>query len=189
MINKILEVSNQTLDAIHLEPYKEFTRTHGVPKEWFYGLSGKEHYRLLIYIGQLYANETLLDVGTYQGSSAIALGLSGQNAVLSYDLLAQPEISFIQQDNIKFILEDITQTGKDVILSSPFISLDTDHDGTFEHIFYKYLKDIGYTGLLMLDDIKLNDPMKEFWDSIVEEKHDITHIGHWSGTGIVNFAK
>ena len=187
MINKILEVNNQTLDSINLEPYKPFTADFGVPKEWFYGVSGQEHYRLLIYIGQLFENETLLDVGTYQGSSAIALGLSDQNKVLSYDLLAQPEIAKIQQKNIEFRLEDITKCDKSIILSSPFICLDTDHDGTFEHIFYDYLKEIQYKGLLFLDDIKLNDPMKAFWDIITEEKYDISHIGHWSGTGIVNF--
>jgi hypothetical protein len=187
MINKILEVSNATLDSINLEPYRPFTKSYGVPKEWFYGLSGQEHYRLLIYIGQLYSNETLLDVGTYQGSSAIALGLSGQNKVISYDLLAQPEIAYIQQENIEFRLEDLTKCDKDIVLSSPFIALDTDHDGTFEHIFYDYLKSIEYKGLLLLDDIKLNDPMKNFWNQITEEKHDISHIGHWSGTGIVKF--
>ena len=39
----------------------------------------------------------------------------------------------------------------------------------------------------MLDDIKLNDEMRDFWSNIKEEKWDITSKGHWSGTGLVNF--
>jgi hypothetical protein len=29
--------------------------------------------------------------------------------------------------------------------------------------------------------------MKEFWNSIKQEKYDVTDKGHWSGTGIVFF--
>ena len=40
---------------------------------------------------------------------------------------------------------------------------------------------------MLLDDIDLNQPMKEFWGIINEEKYDVSHVGHWSGTGIVIF--
>ena len=49
------------------------------------------------------------------------------------------------------------------------------------------LKKIGYKGLVLLDDIKLNEQMKYFWNDISEEKLDISDYGHWSGTGIFNF--
>ncbi len=39
----------------------------------------------------------------------------------------------------------------------------------------------------MLDDIKLNKSMVNYWDSIKEEKFDISHVGHHSGTGLVIF--
>lgn len=29
--------------------------------------------------------------------------------------------------------------------------------------------------------------MKKFWNSITEEKYDITNVGAWSGTGLVYF--
>jgi hypothetical protein len=38
-----------------------------------------------------------------------------------------------------------------------------------------------------LDDINLNNPMKEFWNVITEDKYDISEYGHWSGTGLVIF--
>ena len=49
------------------------------------------------------------------------------------------------------------------------------------------LEKIGYKGLVLLDDTKLNEGMVTFWNSITQEKLDISDYGHWSGTGIVNF--
>ena len=54
---------------------------------------------------------------------------------------------------------------------------------------YQHLKKINWEGYLVLDDIHLNDPMKEFWNQIDNEKYDITPMGHWSGTGLVIFRK
>ena len=48
-------------------------------------------------------------------------------------------------------------------------------------------QNIKYKGYLMLDDIYYNDAMRNFWSSIVEEKYDISNIGHHSGTGLVIF--
>jgi hypothetical protein len=65
--------------------------------------------------------------------------------------------------------------------------MDTDHDGNFENQFYNYLQFINYKGYLLLDDIYLNKPMINFWNSIKLEKHDISNIGHTTGTGVVFF--
>jgi hypothetical protein len=75
----------------------------------------------------------------------------------------------------------------DLILNSKYILLDTFHDGTFETVFFQYLKKIGYKGYLLLDDIKLNKEMVEFWDNVDIEKSDISHLGHSTGTGVVYF--
>lgn len=187
ILQQILDIDNKYLDGINLSAYIPSSQACGVPKQWFYGLSGQEHYRLLVYISYLYDNQTLLDIGTYHGSSAIALGINKSNQIKSFDLFSQPEISHINEDNIEFKLENILENNDELILNSPFIMLDTDHDGSFEYAFYNHLKKINYKGLLFLDDINLNNPMKEFWNSITEEKHEITHKAHWSGTGIVIF--
>ena len=67
------------------------------------------------------------------------------------------------------------------------IMLDTNHDGGFENEAYRYFQRIGFKGLLFLDDIHLNPPMEAFWAQITEPKEDITDLGHWSGSGIVDF--
>jgi hypothetical protein len=116
--------------------------------------------------------------------SAMSLSRNSLNITKSYDIIQllpkNPEV-----ENIQFMLGDST---KDVDLdSSRFIFLDVDHDGVYEDIFYKHLKDSNWKGIMVLDDIRLNDEMTNFWNNIEEKKVDITNIGHWSGTGIVIF--
>jgi predicted O-methyltransferase YrrM len=183
--NKILKITNEELDAMDMSAFKI---NDNVPVQWFYGLSGKEHYRLLAYIGSMFEYETLLDIGTYQGSSAIALAASSYNKVKSFDLIAQPQIDNINKNNIEFILDDVTNGKYDELLnSSPLIMFDVNHDGTFEEIFYKHLLKIKYKGIVIVDDINLYPSMLDFWASISQTKAEITNIGHWSGTGIVLF--
>jgi len=183
MIEKILQVTAEELNAINLDKYLKSTDDFGFPKSWFYMDAGLEHYRLLVYISQLYKGVTLLDIGSYQGSSAIALSFNKKNKVISYDLVHQPEIADIKIPNIKFIKGDVL---KDEI-TAPFIILDTYHDGTFEQHFVNHLHNINYKGLVMFDDIYLNNEMTNFWDGLKNEKYDLTEIGHHTGTGIAIF--
>jgi cephalosporin hydroxylase len=183
MIEKILKVTAEELNAINLDEYLKSTDHFGFPKSWFYMDAGLEHYRLLVYISQLYKGVTLLDIGSYQGSSAIALSFNKKNKVISYDIVHQPEIADIKIPNIKFIKGDVL---KDEI-TAPFIILDTYHDGTFEQKFVNHLHNINYKGLVMFDDIYLNNEMTNFWDGLKNEKYDLTEIGHHTGTGVAIF--
>ncbi len=66
--------------------------------------------------------------------------------------------------------------------------LDVDpHDGIQERDFFKFFEEIGYEGIVVLDDIYVNKEMNDFWNNIKQPKLDLTDIGHWSGTGIVLF--
>jgi len=157
-------------------------------RDYFLGTPGSEHYRLLAYFSTKYQNTTLLDIGTYKGCSSIALAYNPSNQVKSFDI--HPNLRKLNGNpkNIEYIIGNIIDTQfTDVILSSPFILLDTDHDGSFEYKFYEHLKALNWKGTLVLDDIKLNSPMKGFWNSVTEEKYDISNHGHHSGTGVVIF--
>jgi hypothetical protein len=149
---------------------------------------GNEHYKLLGYISSIINNETLLDVGTYKGCSALALATNPKNQVKSFDVKAGLRNIESVPENVEFIIDNILDIRyKDLILSSNFIILDTDHLGPFEYEFYNYLKSINWVGSLLIDDINLNHAMRTFWNSIEQEKHDITEIGHHSGTGLIIF--
>jgi hypothetical protein len=83
------------------------------------------------------------------------------------------------------------------------ILLDTAHlpkTVPFEREFFQRLQAIGYRGLLLLDDIHLNDEMREWWKELkagadlpTENEaryrvYDVTAVGHSSGTGLVDFS-
>jgi hypothetical protein len=174
-MRKILDITNSELDNLYLKNYEWVC-------EFFTMKSGVEHYRLLCYISTLYENETLFDIGTQFGWSAIALSYNRKNKIVSYDInnrLPEPMI------NVGYNIGNAL--GDERLLGSPFIFLDTFHDGIFEKEVYEFLINNNYKGTLLLDDIHLNDQMKEFYNNIEKEKHDITHIGHHTGTGIVFF--
>lgn len=189
ILNKILNVSNtelNTMDSSYINDYSNKLRNAELNHDpyYFHMESGKEHYRLLMYISTLYNNETIFDIGTNKCMSALALSYNKLNKIKTFDIVKLlPENPSV--DNIEYILGDST---KDSDLNNcPIIFLDVDHDGIYEDIFYDHLKSIDWKGILILDDIHLNEPMKNFWNRIEEKKYDITNIGHWSGTGLVVF--
>ena len=179
---EFLTLSNQTLDVLNTNILINYPELSG--NEYFHLTSGKEHYRLLIEISHHFNEEILFDIGTNRCMSAVALSVNKSNKIKSYDIIQiLPENPKI--DNVNFILGDST---KDTDLQkSRFIFLDVDHDGIYENILYDYLVSINWKGILVLDDIGLNDPMKGFWNRITQRKADLTSIGHWSGTGMVLF--
>ena len=185
MKNLFENISNEILDAIYMSMF-EFIKNDEYQK-YYTDKSSREHYRLLTYLSNQFNNEVFLDIGTLKGCSALALSTNQTNNVHSFNLFEQRELSE-GINNIEFYIDNIINGKYDsLILKSKLILLDTFHDGTFEKIFYEYLKRISYVGTLILDDIHLNNEMKFFWDNIEKNKFDVTNIGHDTGTGVVIF--
>ncbi len=154
---------------------------------YFLDVDFKEHYRLIAYLSTLFDQSEIFDIGTNLGYSALALSYNNSNKVISYDIVECKELYQAEDLNdIEYLIGDVLVDKR--LLNSPLIMLDTDHNGVFEHKFYTHLKDNNYTGLLFLDDIHLNAPMRDFWNAITESKVDITDLGHWSGSGLVDFS-
>lgn len=148
--------------------------------------SGSEHYVLLVSVAQFYHDALLIEVGTYHGSGSLALS-QGLNHVVSYDIVDVRKIVNVP-DNVEFRLGDF-RNDKDLILSAPFIFVDVDpHDGIQEDQFHQWFLDNHYSGLVLWDDIHLNEPMQRWWQSVRNPKTDLTGLGHWSGTGLVHYA-
>lgn len=176
-------IDNNLLDSFSIE--KLIDKVHPDNKKYFALPSGREHYRFLAYISTLFDGEVLVDVGTHTGTSALALSYNLSNKIVSYDLVDKRK-NFDSNEQIEFKIKDCCED-LEILLKSPFILLDVDHEGTFERKFMKLLFDNNYKGVVMLDDIYLNEQMKSFWDDITLLKYDVTNIGHYSGTGIVYF--
>ena len=178
-------ISNDILDNLDMSQFQIINNQEY--QNYYVDKSSKEHYRLLTYISNSFNDETFVDVGTLKGSSALALSTNKQNKVFSFNLSSQLELNTIPE-NTEFIIDNVISGQYDtMLLSSKFILLDTFHDGGFELEFLNYLKGINYSGVLILDDIHLNNEMRSFWENINEDKLDISNIGHGSGTGVVFF--
>ncbi len=167
----------------------------------YYESAGKEHYKLLAYLSLQFNNKIIIDIGTHKGYSASALGYNNTNTVYTFDIcdkLSTDEKNVMWYNNNVIFNTDnlfdnnILNKWKDTILNSSLIFLDIDpHDGYDEYEFYKWLKESDYKGILILDDIWYFKNMRDnLWFKIPSEyKLDLTEIGHWSGTGLVNFNK
>lgn len=189
VLDKILAITKEELNALDMSIYRDTQSKTGAPVDWFFGNAGDEHYRLLMKISTFFKGKTLYDIGTYQGSSALALAHNDANFVLSFDIVLNNIAPKLKKPNMNLMLGDVLNLDMSGLLNSPFVMLDTVHDGSYENRFYHMLKHNGFKGLLFLDDIYLNDAMRIFWDSITEPKYDLTSVGHFSGNGIVDFSK
>lgn len=146
-----------------------------------------EAYKLLIYLSKFTEKgDLILDIGTNYGSSALCLS-SGEAIVHTFDIRLKMDLRRFDGLNIKFNGCHSDLISNFVIEKSCLIYLDIDHNGINEKRFLDRLIAMNWTGLLICDDIKLNPAMKAFWENINLPKHDLTGIGHYSGTGAVCF--
>jgi len=167
------------IDLSHL-----LNKTASEDNKKYMSLPHGEHYKFLSYISSLFEDILIFDVGTNYGGSALALSDNAMNKVVSYDIVPICQIKN-DVENIELRIGDVLEDER--LLNAGIILLDTMHDGTFENRFYKYLVQNNYKGILLLDDIHLNQQMENFWANIQTVKYDLTDVGHLTGTGLVDF--
>ena len=186
------------LSNISLDKFRAIQGLHG---NEFYNKHGIEHYKLLAYLSTLFHDQEIFDIGTHMAASAIALSYNPTNTIHTFDIqnghLNKSEQGPTSIQNIKFHLYDLMNPvtrspWAERLLASPLIVLDIDpHEGSMEYDFYCWLLANNYKGLLFLDDIWYFKGMRNnLWHKIPSEyKHDLTPVGHWSGSAIVCFDK
>lgn len=151
-------------------------------------VSGVSEYRLYAYLSTLFNETTILDIGTRTGGSALALSYNQKNRIRSYDIVEQGASS-IRKENVSWIISDFMKD-KDIDWDNvSIIVIDVGpHDGKQERVMMDWLREKGWKGILVLDDIGPGWPLiQEMWNEITDEKIDVTDFAHLSGTGIVNF--
>lgn len=156
---------------------------------------GNEHYRMLAEIShQLPDGAVISDIGTYYGASALALSSNPKVNVTTYDInVCIPTYRDILTPIHKHNIRQKVMSGQlDIanISKAHVVCLDIDpHDGIEEIKFFKLLEEHKFRGILLCDDIFLNEGMTSFWEYIPKhyKKVDITHIAHYTGTGAVIF--
>jgi hypothetical protein len=184
-LRKRYSLTKENVGQINLTKFSRYV-ANVIHRNYFFDADFKEHYRLIAHLSTLFNHSVIFDIGTHLGYSALALSHNRSNRIVSYDIIDCKELNFSEElANIEYRVGDVLLDNR--LLDSALIMLDTNHDGAFENKFYSYLKENNYNGLLFLDDIHLNPPMSTFWNSIAESKEDITDLGHWSGSGLVDF--
>lgn len=187
-----------TLDSLHLEDLLPFVDNRD--RMEFVKNAGQQHFRLFAWLSQQYNNANIFDIGTFRGSSAVALSYNPKNTIYSFNVQNERQCDKTPF-NVAFLIENLLERNEYYIgklKKSPLVVVDVhdvktgEHNGALEWDFYMLLKEIGYTGIAVFDDVRLNDKMKTFWSSVSEHKEDVTYLGHgdWNaGTGIIDFGK
>ena len=188
-------LAKDALDNIDMDGFRRYV-DWTKSGEYFDKPAGQEMYRMIAHIArQMPSGSTLVDIGTYCGLSAVALAMNEACNVVTYDVCDQvPEtteggsLSIRHLDNITFKIKDAL-TEPDVLSQAKIIVIDMEpHDGLQEAEMLATLRTLGFTGIVILDDIRLSAEMKAFWEAIPETKYDVTSYGHWSGSGVVCFS-
>jgi hypothetical protein len=150
-----------------------------------------EDFKMLAYISTLFFDKTFHVFGTNPEKTTLALSQNSTNQVISYS--STPFQS--TKENIKqpIVAENMMETFKEKrteLLQSTLIYIDIEpHGGKDEYRLYNLLKEWGYTGIIIFDDIWHFKAMRDhLWYKIPEAlKYDLTDMGHWSGSGLVCF--
>lgn len=187
-MGKLIKISKEGVRNTRIEHLAEYVSYSG--EDFLFSLpAGETEYRLYSYISSLFNGVTILDIGTRNGNSAVALSSNEKNNVITYDIIETSSYQKLKKHNIELIVGDFTQSGID-FSNIPVIMIDVDpHDGSQEKVMFEYLESIGWEGLVILDDTRRDmwPRIAEFIDSIQYIVHDVTDIGHFSGTAIVEF--
>ena len=145
-------------------------------------------FKLYAYLSNMFDKTLILDIGTYWGKSALALAHNPLNVVTTFDIKDYIEDSdhiIYTMDNMYFKIGDFLDY-EDMIMDSSILMIDITHNGEDEMRILKKLYYMKYMGLLLFDDIVAFEKMRVFWNTVQYKKHDITSVGHWSGTGIID---
>jgi len=178
-------LDKEQIDKIDLSYAKELSVKNGLN---FDRESGEEAYKVYAFLSTTFDNGIILDVGTRFGNSALSLSYNESNQVISYNIVEEGA-SDISRDNITWKLMDFREDETIDFDKVNMILIDVDpHDGKQEPEMVEYLREKGWSGILLLDDIHKDNKMENWWYTFGEEQRvDITEVGHITGTGLVEF--
>jgi len=186
-----ISLKTDDINKVDLSIYDKNVQWHANSK-YFNLPAGQEHYKLLAHVSsQLPKGSVVYDIGTYLGFSALALSANPDVHVITYDIASfvSPESGIHEISNIERRLGNCIADAAEIAKQAKVIMLDVDpHDGIQEKAILKAFVEAGFKGMILLDDIHANELMQDFWDTLNiagTTKIDITHLGHFSGTGVI----
>jgi predicted O-methyltransferase YrrM len=162
-----------------------------------------EHYRLLAGLVAVMQPATVVEIGTASGLSALSLAetLPAGGRVATFDLVPwreEPhnvltEADFADGRLVQFT-DDLSQPDgrhrhREVLEAAELVFIDAAKDGSQERRFLAGFEEISWRRppIVVFDDIR-QWKMLAIWREVRRPKLDLTSFGHWTGTGLVDFA-
>lgn len=159
------------------------------------------HYRLLAGLVDELAAESVVEIGTYTGASALTFAhCRSVRSVVTYDVIPWRQVEYAMFDDTDFVGDggsiaqrladlqdpDVFTREVPVLEAADLIFLDGPKDVSFERRFLELLLAMPRRKrqCLVIDDVRVNT-MVDIWQDLPVPKIDAASLGHWSGTGIV----
>lgn len=161
-----------------------------------------EHYRLLAALVSALKPQSVVEIGTATGLSALALKkmLPEGGSLTTFDVRPWrdfPDTALKDSDfsdgSFKQVQADLSDRSvalshRELLGGAGLIFVDAAKDGLMERRFLENFCEAGLKAgaVLVFDDIRLWN-MLGIWREISMPKLDLTSFGHWSGTGLVEW--
>lgn len=161
-----------------------------------------EHYHLLAGLVSTLRPTVVVEIGTYQGLSALALEkrLPPGGVVHTFDVIPWSEIpgqALRAEDfatgRIVQHLDDLTATDaferhRALLERAEFLFVDAAKDGRMEQVFLDRFATLRFAHdpIVLFDDVRVWN-MLGIWRGITRPKLDLVSFGHWSGTGLIDW--
>ena len=161
-----------------------------------------EHYKLLAALLQEIKPSVVIEVGTFQGLSALALKehLPPGGRLHTFDIIPWQDIEGsalvaadfadgrLRQELGDLADPDVFRKHTPLLQSAEFIFIDGPKNVVFEQKLIAAMDAIALPKrpIVMFDDVRLWN-MLAIWRGIRHPKLDVTSFGHWSGTGLVHW--
>jgi len=199
VIETALDVVRQTLDLDLSDVSRRMRSAPRWPDVW-----PGEHYRLLAAFVRRLQPQTVVEIGTHSGLSALSLKkyLPASARLFTFDLVrwdAVPDTCLVRDDFADGRLVQICADLADphvfrehagLLAGAGLVFADGPKDRRFEPAFAERLDTLlpAPPRWVVFDDIRdLN--MLQFWRDIRHPKLDLSSFGHWTGTGLVRWGR
>jgi predicted O-methyltransferase YrrM len=159
-----------------------------------------EHYRLLAGFVKTLRPRKVIEIGTYQGLSALSLlsSLPAGGEVITVDIVPWGNIDTTVLTDADFADGRLRQVIADLSDKAVFddfaphlsqcdlLFVDAPKNVVFESTLLRFLESISLPPncIVLLDDIRQWN-MLELWRNISRPKLDLTSFGHFTGTGVI----
>lgn len=162
------------------------------------------HYRILNGLVRSLNPKRVVEIGTWTGVSSLAIldgASSDEFKLTTFDIVPWDAIEHtalveedfgchFEQKLTDLSNRDLFQQHKDIFQEAELIFIDGPKDGAFEYQLVEYFKELKFqhNPIIFFDDINQIE-MLNLWHDIKKPKFDITSLGQFTGTGLIDWVK